>query len=839
MKRKVTLIILGILIILLGTFRFSFAYMKNKIQEGENTNISINTCAKIQLKDNGNSINLENTYPMDDSMGLETEPYEFTITSTCEISVGFNLYITSTIDSTIEDKYIKFAIKDENNAIIVTNVLSSTDNAQNDFNEEETKQLDIGVKGTHKNIYKVYSDRVTYSEIKKYYLYLWIDSSATMETVPMGSSFKAGVSLKTDNGTEKHPYIINTIEDLVNLSNSVNSGKSYENEYIVLTKDLDFKNPNSYEDAERTDYGDINGNKNGTEGLLKELTSGSGFVPIGNSMTNSFKGNFDGNNKTIDHLYINNTKFGFVIGLFGDIKDSTISNLIVRGEIVSNVRSVRSGVIGRASGTNKVNNVINYVNVSSEQNEWEVSGIVGANFDTLEITNVKNYGKLSGGRNTGGIIGYNKGTITLKNAENYGEITNSTAAMIGGIIGANYNVTNDNNYNGVLNIENVHNYGKITNNYNGDETNFIGGLVGFTSGPLDIKNGTNNGNVTMNNNSSNNVFEGGIVGESINTTIFDNVVNNGNITITHNGRHFVGGLIGCISSGFYATIHNSKNIGTTINSNFYPGNASQQILGGLIGYNQGKTIIDNSFNNTDINGGNSLGGIVGTNGDKGEIIIDHCYNNGNLTTAVTIGLGSLSGIGGILGESRFGTKSYIFNSYNDGNLLYTGTTSTNINIGGILGKFVASVNGITTNYILNSYNLGDIAKTNSNTVVNGIYDEYYNQNFLNKIVLNNVYNAGKLTGTPKYGIGPTINNDNEIKNSYYLNDTGVMGSDKEDIGIPKTESKLKELTNTLNSNIEELKQITIKDLQTTFSDYELTFSKWQLGSNGYPVLEYK
>ena len=46
----------------------------------------------------------------------------------------------------------------------------------------------------------------------------------------------------------------------------------------------------------------------------------------------------------------------------------------------------------------------------------------------------------------------------------------------------------------------------------------------------------------------------------------------------------------------------------------------------------------------------------------GEIF--KCYN---LTTDVTTGLGNLSGMGGILGESRYGTKSYIFNSYKNKN----------------------------------------------------------------------------------------------------------------------------------------------------------------------------
>ena len=260
MKRKIILVFLGILIVMLGVLRISYAFIKDKVSESAISNVEINTCAKLQLIEDSNSINLENTYPMEDSMGLETKPYEFTISSTCEVSVGFSIYITSISESTINESYIKYAIKDERGEVVEENIIGKSEDGSKDYNEEEIKELEVGIKGKVKNIYKIYSDRVTYSVDKKYYLYLWIDSQATEETVPMGSIYKAGITIKTDNGSEKQPFIIKTIEDIVNLSNSVNKGTSYENEYIVLSKDLDFRNPSDYEDSLRTDYGDINGN---------------------------------------------------------------------------------------------------------------------------------------------------------------------------------------------------------------------------------------------------------------------------------------------------------------------------------------------------------------------------------------------------------------------------------------------------------------------------------------------------------------------------------------------------------------------------------------------------
>lgn len=168
--------------------------MKLKVEKNANTNITINSCAKIRIENESSSINLENTYPMDDSMGLQTEPYEFTISSTCEDYVGFNLYLTSLNDNGIEDNNIHYAITSKNKMVLNEGILSKEENGQNDFNAEEIKELDIGIKGKHKNIYKILSKALPLKGERTYQLYLWVDKSATNET--MGKSFKVGLSLK-------------------------------------------------------------------------------------------------------------------------------------------------------------------------------------------------------------------------------------------------------------------------------------------------------------------------------------------------------------------------------------------------------------------------------------------------------------------------------------------------------------------------------------------------------------------------------------------------------------------------------------------------------------------
>ena len=179
MKRKTVLVILGILIIALCTLRISYAFIKDNIGENATSNIEINTCAKIQLTDNdNNSINLENTYPMDDEAGMATKGYEFSVTNTCEEDISFNLYLTSITTNEIEDNDVKYAITDIYNNVLVTGLLSEADKGEEELTSEEIKEIEVGIKETHKNIYRVYNNK-KYVNVKptnednKFKLYLW------------------------------------------------------------------------------------------------------------------------------------------------------------------------------------------------------------------------------------------------------------------------------------------------------------------------------------------------------------------------------------------------------------------------------------------------------------------------------------------------------------------------------------------------------------------------------------------------------------------------------------------------------------------------------------------
>ena len=314
-----------------------------------------------------------------------------------------------------------------------------------------------------------------------------------------------GENGETLDGSEEHPYEIWCIEDLVAFSNMSNGeGIRLENgkpvtitkaeakdvnvKYIVLKSDLNFKSRLSYADSERTDFGDINGNADDGNTLMNEMTTGTGFRPIGNvdNINNRFKGNFNGNYKKINNIYENVTNRN--LGLFSTIQSATIQNLLIQGEFTiynennASANSAAAGVVAFSWGTSSFKNCSSNVNIDS--NGYGAGGIVGRSYNTVEIINCSNLGKIENSReSTGGIAGRMEGTTNIYNSFNTGEIS-SSGMQVGGIVG--YCVSS-------VNLENVYNCGELSKN----GARGRGGIVGAIGniGAVDINSSYNMGKV--------------------------------------------------------------------------------------------------------------------------------------------------------------------------------------------------------------------------------------------------------------------------------------------------------------------------------------------------------
>ena len=279
------------------------------------------------------------------------------------------------------------------------------------------------------------------------------------------------------DGSEKKPYEISCIEDLVVLSNMTNgtgikleNGKaveiispdSFPTKYITLTRNLNFKSKYSYADSTRTDFGNINGDDTDGNSLITEMTSGTGFQPIGR-----FTGNFNGDNNSLDRILIVNEEEEKETALFSYCDTATIKNLTISGDISGKWHS--AGICGSLAGKMIIENCINKANVTGYNmaggiiaytntvaedsyiincanygnikttgryyNQAGAGGICGC--AQINIIGCKNYGEINGNSSLGGISGRARGTVV--NCENNGIIDSKEFnEYSGGIVGAQY-----------------------------------------------------------------------------------------------------------------------------------------------------------------------------------------------------------------------------------------------------------------------------------------------------------------------------------------------------------------------------------------------------------------
>ena len=207
--------------------------------------------------------------------------------------------------------------------------------------------------------------------------------------------------------TKDDAYQINCIEDLCALSNSCNKGTTYQNKYIVLTKNLDFKSDLSYINGQIITEGNIP-SCNSIEELKEILTTGEGFCPIGTYIDEydyTFRGDFEGDYYTISNLYANRENKS---GLFGACWGATIRNIVVKGEL--NVKNDLSKQIVQAGGISARGrnvtfiNCVYYANIKGV-NSARIGGISGVEYsDGSKFINCANYGTITGEFNAGGIL---------------------------------------------------------------------------------------------------------------------------------------------------------------------------------------------------------------------------------------------------------------------------------------------------------------------------------------------------------------------------------------------------------------------------------------------------
>ena len=232
------------------------------------------------------------------------------------------------------------------------------------------------------------------------------------------------------NGSEQSPYLIAELGNLVWISSTPDSW----DKYFIQTSDIDASS-------------------------TQDWYEGKGFPAIGTSIQGSFSGNYNGQNHTIDNLFINRPETSFQ-GLFGFAHFATIENIGVTNVTVNGSISC-GGLVGR-SQSSIIRNCYSTGFVSGESS---VGGLIGHNHIDAFINNCYSTASVSGSA-AGGLVGYNQCNSTISNSYSRGSVEGVNG--LGGLVGYNGGDLNSSSY-----IDNCYS----TSSVNGTGTS-IGGLVG-------------------------------------------------------------------------------------------------------------------------------------------------------------------------------------------------------------------------------------------------------------------------------------------------------------------------------------------------------------------------
>ena len=292
------------------------------------------------------------------------------------------------------------------------------------------------------------------------------------------------------------------------------------------------------------------------------------FIPIGyynfGDIENSFQGTFDGNNKSINGLYVNATEEIRLSGLFGYTLNAEIKNLkMINCKIIA--ERAGGSIVAYNSGSININNCSSEnTYISGTYGNSRLGGIAGYVYN-LNIEDCYNTGNIIGGNHVGGIVG-DAFKTTITNCYNTGSVGGDSSFNVGGIMGY---------VEGTVTITNCYNTGSVSG------FSCVGGIVGFVERTATITNCYNTESV------SGNYDVGGIVGYIYkNGATITNCYNVGSVSASY-GDDDAGGIVGSVEVDGLVTITNCYYLKTSsVNSSI-----------NAIGENNG-TIVSGSYYGT-------------------------------------------------------------------------------------------------------------------------------------------------------------------------------------------------------------------------------------------------
>gem|GEM_PF-6603745 len=291
---------------------------------------------------------------------------------------------------------------------------------------------------------------------------------------PLSETGTPNLRWYVDNGGVSGPtsgtFEIQTADDLAGLAQIVNDTATHPDDPThILLDSFNGKTITLMADIDLSNYGEGVGTWN----------SGQGWIPIGISVGESFRGTFNGNDKVITGLYINNSSLDNA-GLFGYVTGGKVESLGVQGSVTahdnvggivglvtgSGVAIERSFFAGTVEGLQNIGGVAGRANTGSivtrSHSEGEVKGRAGSQniggvVGQIQSSTIENSYSRSdvsgpagaytagsaGSQDIGGVVGVISSTSQV--AGNYSVGSVSGGSTVGGVVGTVYSSTVENN----------------------------------------------------------------------------------------------------------------------------------------------------------------------------------------------------------------------------------------------------------------------------------------------------------------------------------------------------------------------------------------------------------
>ena len=180
-KKKMLLLFVSLLCLFIGG---SFAYWM-MVSTQTDFNIASSECFKVILTNEGDSINLQKTYPVTDDEGLKENGYSFTIKNTCTTYAAYQVNLEDILDADITKRL--------DNAYIKVSLNGSTPRLLSNYNK--VSPTITGADTSFKLTSGSLAPNGEAGDSVDYNLKLWMDYDTPAIDETMSASFKSKISV--------------------------------------------------------------------------------------------------------------------------------------------------------------------------------------------------------------------------------------------------------------------------------------------------------------------------------------------------------------------------------------------------------------------------------------------------------------------------------------------------------------------------------------------------------------------------------------------------------------------------------------------------------------------